>query len=148
MKRFKEKKEKVQKPTKAEMNRRLEITEELIIKGLSAIQIREYLWVNRKVLLCKKSVERYVTRVNKELDAAKAPFREREIKKAIRRYELWMSKSDGIQDYRTAAKIQGQLDDLLGLKRPQKLDIDVKATVSMEDLRKSRENLKGEKEGK
>lgn len=128
MKKFKEKKERTPKPNSYEMTRRLEIVEELLIKGLSSVQIRGYLWENEKILLHRKSVEIYVTKINKKLEKAKAPHREREIQKAIRRLELWMSKSDMIQDYRTAAQIQGMLNKLLGLNAPDKMDIDAKVT--------------------
>lgn len=161
MKKFKEKKEKTPRPNSYEMTRRLEIVEELLIKGLSSVQIRGYLWENKGVLLHKKSVEIYVTKINKKLEKAKAPHREREIQKAIRRYELWMSKSDMIQDYRSAAKIEGMLCKLLGLNAPDKMDIEAKvtekphidtsklSTAQLKELKALLDKAKpGEKEGK
>lgn len=128
MKKFKEKKEKTPKPNSYEMTRRLEIVEELLIKGLSSVQIRGYLWEKMGILLHKKSVEIYVTKINKKLEAAKAPHREREIQKAIKRFNLWMSKSDMIGDYRQAAKIQGMLCKLLGLNAPDKMEMKAEVT--------------------
>lgn len=128
MKKFKEKKEKIPKPSKYEIGRRLDIVQELLIKGLSGFQIRSYLWEKQGLLLHKKTVERYVTRINGELEKARAPHRNRETQKAIRRYELWMSKSDAIQDYRSAAKIQSMLCKLLGLNAPDQ--VEMKADVT------------------
>lgn len=150
-------KEKSQKPTAFEINRRLDIVEELLIKGLSSKTICSYLEEKEKISVHIKTVERYVTRVNKRWEKARAPHRQREIQKAIRRYELWMAKSDMIQDYRTAAKIQSMLSKLLGLDAPSKMEMKAEVTevpaidfskLSTEELRMLRSLLEKAKPDK
>lgn len=119
----KEKKEKTLKPTRFEMNRRLDIVEKLLIKGLHVTEICAYLEEREKITVHRKTVERYITKVNKLFEKARAPRRQAETHKAIKRYELWMAKCDLTQDYRTAAKIQDSLCKLLGLYSPDQIEI-------------------------
>lgn len=144
MKKFKEKMETRVKPTKGQMARYLDIVEDLIIKGCRTTEIWQYLTQNVLKLryISRRTAERYCQLVNKKWDAVKIPHREREIKKAIKRYESLIAKSIMINDYRTAAGIQGKLCELLGLNKPQKIEAEITEKPAIDYTKLSTPELK------
>jgi hypothetical protein len=131
------------KPNAAEMTRRLNIVEELILKGLNSFDIWRYLAEAENLDISKRTTERYIQKVNKKWDKAKEPLREREIKKALKRYNMFLNECLLNHDPRGAAKVQDSICKLLGLNAPDKMDIKAKVEIPALNFSKlSTEKLK------
>src|SRR5438034_8746565 len=81
------------KPTKAEMRRRIDVVESLLIDCASVTDIKRYFAEKEGLQLARRTVERYRELADKRIMKAAEPIREREVRTAKIRLERCYARS-------------------------------------------------------
>lgn len=112
------------KSTKAVLRLRVDMVEELLIRGASPGQIMRYSAENWKV--GSRQTEYYIQFAHKRLEKASHVVRSEQVGKAIRRYDSLYNKAIESGDFTEARNCQRAMDRLLGLEAPTKFEAEVK----------------------
>jgi hypothetical protein len=112
------------KPTKAEVRRRIDITESLLIDCASVTEIRRYFAEKEALHLGRRTVERYVEIAEHRIVKAAEPIRSAEIRKAKRRLERCYARAmmGSKKNVFAAIAAQKAINSLVGLNAPKDPD--------------------------
>lgn len=111
------------KPTKAERTQRITEVYKLLIIGLQRHDIIRYLAEKTAWELADRTVDLYIARATEQITAHAKFERASELGKAILRLNDLYARTTKIQDYKTAMAIQRELNELMGLYAPTRLDL-------------------------
>jgi hypothetical protein len=115
------------------------------LNGMTLEEQAVYKKTLKKINLSDRMIDEYIRKVKDKWEKEDAPKKRYMRLKISNAIEQIIAKANTQQDYRTALMGIESYKKLYGLDEAQKLDIEAKvAKASMEDLRKSRENLKDE----
>jgi hypothetical protein len=111
------------KATVAQFEARVNKVMEMLILGLSRASILQYVTNSTDWNVSDRQVDNYIADANREIEKHSETVRERELGKAIRRLEMLFQSCMKVQDYQRALAVQKELNELLGLKAPQRMEI-------------------------
>jgi len=116
----------VPKPSKAEHTIRITKIIELLTLGLSRAEIIRYDSEKTKWGVTTRTIDNYIALATEAIEAQSETKREYEIGKALERLESLYQRNMSIQDFKAALAVVKERSELLGLKAPNKHEIDTK----------------------
>jgi hypothetical protein len=111
------------KVTKAVFAERIEKVVELLVLGLRPSEIVRYIAEKTDWDIKPRQVDNYIHHANAEITASSAINRDREVGKALRRFESLYKANMTIQDYKAALSVQKARNEMLGLNAPTKSQV-------------------------
>ena len=114
------------KPSKAEHTIRITKIIELLTLGLSRAEIIRYDSEKTKWGVTTRTIDNYIALATEAIEAQSETKREYEIGKALERLESLYQRNMSIQDFKAALAVVKERSELLGLKAPNKHEIDTK----------------------
>jgi len=127
---------------------RVGVVIDLIIRGLPRRKILLFIRKNHKDWkVCDGQIDKYIQSANKELKKSANIKRKEKIGTAFETLKLLLSSNLQIQDYKAALAVQREINDLFGLKAPERRIIKKKTEKKInfvpidEDERKLLERL-------
>ena len=111
------------KPSKAEHTIRVTKIVELLMLGLSRAEIIQYASEKGVWNVTTRTIDNYIARATKAIEAQSETKREYEIGKTLERLEHLFKRNISIQDFKAALAVVKERSELLGLKAPNKHEI-------------------------
>lgn len=111
------------RPTKAEIEVRVTEIFKLLMAGVQRHDIRRYVAEKVKWEVPERTLDRYVARATELIRASAAFDRNTELGRAISRLHDLYSRSYRVQDFKTCLTTQRELNELLGLYAPKRLEV-------------------------
>ena len=111
------------KPTKAEPIQLVSEVYKLLIIGLYRRDIIRYLSEKTTWELSDRTVDLYIAKATKEIAACAKFVREEQLGKALLRLNVLYVKTTKIQDYKTAIVALKELNELMGLYAPKRMEL-------------------------
>lgn len=110
----------VMKSDNVELNRRINIIAEMLLKGFSKEKIVRYSSENFNV--GERQTETYILKAKETIKQVADKNVEMNIALALGRFNDLYEKSYKIQDYRECRQVQESINKLLGLNEPEKVE--------------------------
>jgi len=123
-----------EKSEKAEVERRITVVYMMIIKGASSAEIVQHAAQTWEIEA--RQAREYIRRANNELSRQAKIKRDVELGKALERMTSLYSSSLKLQDYRTCLSVQKEINTLLGLYAPTKVQVDDWRSEAIEYIRR------------
>lgn len=111
------------RPTKAEIEVKVTEIFKLLIAGVQRHDIRRYVAEKVKWEVPERTLDRYLSRATELIRASAAFDRNTELGRAISRLHDLYSRSYRVQDFKTCLTIQRELNELLGLYAPKRMEV-------------------------
>lgn len=111
------------RPTKAEREQRLSQIHSLLISGASRRHICQFVSEKTTWSLTPRSISRLISAATKLIQVSAAFERDTELGLAITQVKDLYSKSMRIQDYKACLAARRELNELLGLYSPRKVEL-------------------------
>lgn len=115
--------ERPQKPTQAELSRRVNQVHQLLVAGISRATILQH--ASEKWGCSERTADDYMARARVRLEGGLSTDRASNLAIAIERMNSIYEKTMRVQDYQRAIAAQRELNQLMGLYAPVKQDIEI-----------------------
>jgi hypothetical protein len=110
------------KPTNAELKRRVNTVSDLLLMGSSRAEILQYIAEKTPWGISERTIDDYIARATEAYRKVAEFHREEQLGKAIRRLEMLFLRAMKVQDFQRALATQRELNALLGLYAPTKME--------------------------
>jgi len=117
------------KSGKITVDLRINIVYRLLLKGIDPVDIVQYCSKKTEWGVGDRQIYKYIEKAYERLEENSKFVQTRELGRSLSRLHNLYSQSMAIQDYKTALAVQKEINTLLGLEAPKKLNVEGALTI-------------------